>query len=157
MTLLGVLITSSFAIFVMHPLRQRPLWEKVALFVGAEHFLLFLNLFVRTKFPKVPPDVHECLEANEKMLMTHFIDPTFHRINVPPQETIGAKLRRVVNMAVTQQRAQAGVSPTLPSAVRFEEALSESRNTTDSCSVPLNPIDEGESIGLESLAWPSAS
>jgi hypothetical protein len=134
MTLAGVLMTVSFAIFVMEPLSSWNTWDQFIAFIAAEHAMLILNLFVKTKFPQIPPDVHEAMEENEKMLMQNVIDPTLHNIHVTnataslaPKSLAGAKwknFRRVAQEAVAQERARAasGDSPTSgassPSAVQ---------------------------------------
>jgi len=125
MMITGILMTVSFAIFVMKPLRDRPLWDKFILFVISEHAMLLLNLFVRTKFPKTPPDVHEVAEEHEHLLMQHFIDPTLHSIHIATTgaESLGDRLKRVVHDAVRTPgtHEESGASEARHSCVRFAE------------------------------------
>jgi len=111
MTFLGVLMTVSFSIFVMRPLRDRPMWEKFVIFVLSEHVMLLLNLFVRTQFPKKPHDVFQVAETNEKMLMQNFIDPTLHSINIDKSQELGgslvrSRMKHLVGSPVSHVQAQ---------------------------------------------------
>jgi len=132
MTLAGVLMTVSFAIFVMEPLSKWEPWDQFIAFIAAEHAMLILNLFVKTKFPQVPPDVHEAMEENEKMLMQNVVDPTLHEIKVTNATAslapnslskMGAKFQHVAQAKIEQNRraraASGDSSPTgSPSAVQ---------------------------------------
>lgn len=103
----------------MEPLSKWEPWDQFIAFIAAEHAMLILNLFVKTKFPQVPPDVHEAMEENEKMLMQNVVDPTLHEIKVTNATAslapnslskMGAKFQHVAQAKIEQARRARGAS-----------------------------------------------
>jgi len=91
MEVIGVLVSVSFAIFVMHPLAEKPLWDKFCLFLISEHVLLVLNLFVKGKYPRTPHDVQDIAEFNDSLVNRHFIDVSAHGIHIEAKADAAAK------------------------------------------------------------------
>lgn len=89
MEVIGVLVSVSFAIFVMHPLAEKPLWDKFCLFLISEHVLLVLNLFVKGKYPRTPHDVQDIAEFNDSLVNRHFIDVSAHGIHIEAKDGPG--------------------------------------------------------------------